>query len=90
MPIFIASRISLDDNVLFPDRIDIDHNNVTFYKGYILGYRSMVIPRNNIASVSIGSGIFFADVTIESVGGKRIVGSGFIKRDTMEIVRLLT
>ena len=89
MPTFTASRISLDDNALFPDRIDIDPDNVTFYKGYIFGYRSMIIPRSSIASVSIQSGIFFADVIIESAGGKRIVGNGFIKRDAREIVRLL-
>jgi hypothetical protein len=40
--------------------------------------------------VSIGSGIFFANVVIESKGGQRIVASGFKQVDAREIVRLLT
>ncbi|GHS89223.1 hypothetical protein FACS1894201_10630 [Bacteroidia bacterium] len=89
MPAFTASRLS-SDNTLFPDRIEIDATNVTFYKGYVFGYQSTVIARNNVASVSIGSGILFADVVIESNGGKRIVASGFRKVDAREIIRLLT
>jgi hypothetical protein len=45
---------------------------------------------NNIASVSVSTGIFFADVVIETIGGKQIVASGFRKFDAREIVRLLT
>jgi hypothetical protein len=89
MPTFIASRLSAD-NTLFPDRLEIDVQNVTYYKGYILGHRSTVIPRNNIASVSLSSGIIFADVIIESTGGKKIVANGFKKSDAQTIVGLLT
>ena len=87
---FTAHRLSGDKNALFPDRIEIDTTNVTYYKGNIVGYQSSIIARNKIASVSIGSGIFFADVIIETIGGKRVVASGFKKSDARTIVELLT
>ena len=90
MPTFTASPISSPDNTVFPDRVEIDAANVIYYKANVFGYQSSVIARNNIASVSIGSGIFFADVIIETVGGKRIVMSGFNKSDARTIVGLLT
>lgn len=37
MPTFIASRISADHNVLFPDRIDIEDDRVVYYKGALIG-----------------------------------------------------
>ncbi|MDR1414932.1 MAG: hypothetical protein LBI96_03890 [Odoribacteraceae bacterium] len=64
--------------------------NITYYKGYVLGYKSTIIARSNIASVSIGTGIFFADVIIESYGGNKIVASGFKKREAKEVMNLLT
>lgn len=89
MPAFTAHRLS-SDNTLFPDRLEIDTLNVTYYKGNVFGYQSSIIARNNIASVSIGSGIFFADVIVETIGGKRVVASGFRKSDARTIVGLLT
>jgi hypothetical protein len=90
MPTYTAIRISSNDNVLFPDKLEIDTVNVTCYKGYVLGYKTMIIARRNIASVSAGADIFFADVYIESTGEQRITASGFKKNDAKEIVRLLT
>lgn len=89
MPTFVASRISGNDNSIFPDRLEIDAVNVTYYKGTIIGYRSTVISRANIASVHIGSGLLFADVVIETTGGKEIRASGFKKSDARAIVALL-
>jgi lipopolysaccharide export system protein LptA len=89
MPTFTASRLS-GDNTVFPDRLEIDAAKVAYYKGNVFGYQSSIIVRSNIASVSIGSGIFFADVIIETMGGKRIVASGFKKSEAKEIVNLLT
>lgn len=90
MPTFVASRIAGNDNVVFPDRLEIDAVNVTYYKGTIIGYRSMVIARVNIASVYIGSGLFFADIVIETTGGKQVRASGFKKNDARTIVALLS
>jgi hypothetical protein len=89
MPTYTAHRLS-SDNTLFPDRIEIDAANVTYYKGYVFGYKSTVIARSNIASVSVGAGIFFANVIIESTGGGRVVASGFRKSDARAVVGLLT
>lgn len=92
MPTYVACRISGNDNIVFPDRLEIDDDsgNVTYFKGTIVGYRSTFIARANVASVHIGSGLLFADVVIETVGGKEIRAGGFRKRDAREIMNLLS
>lgn len=90
MPSFVASRISANHNVLFPDRIDIEGDRVVYYKGAIIGYQSTVIPRVSISSVRIRSNIFFADIIIESSGGRRIEINGLSKREAREIYELLS
>jgi hypothetical protein len=89
MPTFVASRWSGDDNVVFPNRLEIDAVNVTYYKGSVIGYRSTVISRANIASVHIGAGLLFADIVIETTGGKEVRVSGFTKRDARTILSIL-
>lgn len=90
MPTFIASRISADHNVLFPDRIDIEDDRVVYYKGALIGYQSTVIPRASISSVRINSNILFADVIIESSGGRRLEIDGLNKSAAREIYLLLS
>lgn len=90
MPSFTASRFSGNDNAVFPDRLEIDGVNVTYYKGTVAGYRSTVIARTQIASVHVGSGLFFADIVIETTGGRRVRASGFKKSDAREILELLS
>ena len=89
MTIFTATRLC-PDNILFPDRLEIEDSNVTHYKRKILGCRSTVISRKNIASVFLNSYIIFADIVIETIGGKKIVATGFMKGDAITIVGLLT
>lgn len=89
MPEFVACRLS-ESNVLFPDKIKIDAVNVTYYKGTLVGYRTMVISRGSISSVRINKGLLFADIVIESKGGGLIVASGFTRSDAKEILRILT
>ena len=89
MPTYEASRISGNDNVIFPDKLEIDAFNVTYFKGTLVGYRKTVIARANIASVHIGSGLLFADIVIESTGGLTVRAQGFKKRDARAIVALL-
>ncbi len=88
MPTYKASRVAAD-NTLFPDRIEIDSCNVTFYKGSFFGYSSKVISLSNIASTSISAGLLFATVTIESRGGEKIVASGFTRSDARAIIDLV-
>jgi hypothetical protein len=89
MPTFITQRVSRQHNVLFPDKITIEGSNITYYKGEIIGYKSIVILRENIASIAINENILFADVVIESKGGQKIAASGFTKTDAREIMNLL-
>ncbi len=92
MPTFEASRISGNDNVVFPDRLEIDddNGNITYFKGTIVGYRQTFIAAGNVASVRIASGLLFADIIIESAGGKEVRACGFRKRDAREIMELLS
>lgn len=90
MPIFVASRLSGNDNAVFPDRLEIDSENVTYYKGTIIGYRKTIISIMNIASVHIGAGLLFADIVIETTGGKEVRACGFRKRDARAVLDLLS
>lgn len=89
MPTFIASRISGNNNLLFPDRIDIEPNRVTFYKGSLIGYQSCVVPRHQIASVRLVTGIFFANIIIETSGGRRLEVNGLTNSDAEQAESLL-
>ncbi len=89
MPTYTANRVSSDSNVLYPDILDIDIDKVVYYKGYVLGYRTIVILRQNIASVSLSSGVFFVDVVISSKGGEIIRARGFSRANAKEILRNL-
>ena len=77
MRTFTASRLAAD--VLFPDRIEIDDNKIVYYKGAIIGYSSTVVQRASISSVRIDSRILFADLIIETSGGKKIIVEGLLK-----------
>ena len=89
MPTFIANRISANHNVLFPDRIDVDDNRVVYYKGALIGYQTTIIQRTSISSVRLISNILFADIIIESSGGRRIEINGLNKTDAREVYNLL-
>lgn len=87
---YIASRISATHNSLFPDELEIDLTNAIYHKGAILGDNIIVIPRNSITSVHGRYNVFFADIIIESAGGRRIVAEGFKKSEVRDIVAELT
>lgn len=90
MPIYTASRISANANVLYPDAIAIDRVNVTYYKGNPFGYETIIIPRHSICGVYLNSGILFADVVIASAGRATIEARGFKKSIAKQIVNILT
>jgi hypothetical protein len=89
MPTFIANRISANHNILFPDRIDVEEDRVVYYKGALIGYQTIVIQRVSISSVRLVSNILFADIIIESSGGRRVEINGLTKSDAREVYRLL-
>lgn len=90
MPVYTASRISANHNVLFPDRISVYDDRLEYYKGALIGYQTTVIQRSSISSVRLLSNILFADIIIESSGGRRVVINGLSKSDAREIYELLT
>lgn len=89
MAIFTASRASNDSNVLYPDILEIDDNQIIYHKGYVFGYKTIIIHANNIASVSISSGLFFVDIIVASKGGEWIKAQGFNKSKAKNIVKII-
>lgn len=89
MPVYTASRVSADSNVLYPDTIAIDGENVVYYKGRPLGYETIIIPRDTICGVYMNSGIFFADIVIASAGRATIEARGFKKSIAKQIINTL-
>lgn len=86
---FTAHRISHGDNVVFPDIMEIGDDRVLVTKCYVFGHRTNTIFKDNIASVSLREGVFFADVRIETTGGATYWSEGFRKSDARKIERLL-
>lgn len=89
MPTFTANRISANHNLLFPDRIDVDEDRVTYYKGALVGYQTTIVHIASISSVRLVSNIFFADIIIESSGGRKLEINGLSKSDAREIYNML-
>ncbi|MDY6036601.1 MAG: PH domain-containing protein [Paludibacteraceae bacterium] len=85
---FKASHIT-SGNMLFPDKLEIDDEKVTFYKAKLIGHESTVIQRSAIGSVSLNAGLLFADIIIETKGGQRTVANGFTRSDAKRIQQLL-
>lgn len=85
---FKASHIT-SGNMLFPDKLEIDDEKVTFYKAKLIGHESTVIQRSAIGSVSLNAGLFFSDIIIETKGGQRTVANGFTRSDAKRIQQLL-
>ena len=89
MRTFTANRASSDNNILYPDILEIDDNRVIFYKGYVFGYKTIVINAVNIASVSARTGLFFADIIVSSKGCEHIKACGFKNSKVEEIINTI-
>lgn len=88
---YTAYRVSGDGNVVFPDEIIIDDREevVVFRKPRIIGCKNVRIRFSSIGSVTIDKHILFADIIIETKGGKEIRAHGFSRSDANEIYELL-
>ena len=88
---FEASRVSGDDNAVFPDKIIIDDidEEVTYRKEKVIGCKEVKIRFDAIGCVSVEKHLIFADVTIETKGGRTITARGFTRSDADEIVELI-
>lgn len=86
---FSASRISGDGNAVFPDELIIDNEFVIFRKGRLLGYQETKIRHHAVGSVHLDKHLLFADIIIETRGGRTVVAKGFTRSDADEIVGLI-
>lgn len=89
---FQACRVSGDGNAVFPDELIIDEEEkvVIYRKPKLIGCKETTIRFGAIASVLIDKHILFADVIIETHGGRQLILHGFTHDDAEWISRLLS
>lgn len=82
---YASSRLT-SGNFLFPDEVTVAEDGIHFVKHRIFGSDEEIITYGKIASVKLKSGIFFADITIETTGGSQpIFINGLMKGAAQEI-----
>ena len=87
--VFIASRWT-KGNRLFPTRILVNPQRVTRIKPRLFGSNEESVGITQVASVHISTGIFWADILIESTGGTDpITSRGHHKADAQRIRDLI-
>lgn len=87
--VFTAVRISGSGNVVFPDKLIVCDDCIIHRKAKLIGYKETKIMYSAIGSVSLEKHILFADITIETNGGQKIVAHGFSHSDAKKIVNFL-
>jgi hypothetical protein len=88
---FTASRVSGDGNAVFPDEIIIDDEEevLIYRKPRLIGCKESKVRFGAIGSVTIQKGILFADIHIETRGGREIVAKGFSYSDADSIASII-
>jgi hypothetical protein len=87
--VFRASRLGRG-NHLFPAQVIIAPSGITLYKPQWIGKLEESIHMAHIASIKIDTHLLFADVFIETSGGKDpIVCHGHTKGDVVEMKKLI-
>lgn len=82
---YVSSRLT-SGNFLFPDEVSIAEDGIHFVKRRVFGSDEEIISYGKIASVKLNSGIFFADITVETTGGSQpIFINGLMKGGAQEI-----
>ena len=82
---FAASRWT-QGNFFFPTRLVVSPQRVTRIKSRLFGSNEESISMSKIASVHISTGVFWAEIIIESTGGTDPVSShGHRKADAQRI-----
>jgi len=82
---FTASRWT-QGNFFFPTRLVVSPQRVTRIKSRLFGSNEESISMSKIASVHISTGVFWAEIIIESTGGTDPVSShGHRKADAQRI-----
>ncbi len=86
---FAASRWT-KGNLFFPTRIVVNPQHVSRIKPRLFGSNEESIGIAQVASVRISTGIFWADIVIESAGGTDpITSHGHRKADAQRIRQLI-
>jgi hypothetical protein len=86
---FAASRWT-SGNFLFPTRLVITPQRVARVKSRVFGSNEESIAMSKIASVHISTGVFWAEIVIESTGGTDpITSHGHRKADAQRIRDLI-
>ncbi len=88
---FTACRVSGDGNAVFPDEIIIDDEEevLIYRKPRLIGSKESRIRFGAIGSVSINKHMLFADIYIETRGGREVCAKGFSFSDAKKIARLV-
>ena len=87
--VFRASRWSHGNHVL-PAQVIVTSDSITLYQPQWIGRMEESIHMAHISSIKIDTNIIFADVCIETSGGRDpIVCHGHTKRDAIEMKRVI-
>ena len=84
---FEACRVSGDGNAIFPAQIIIDEDEevLIYRKPKLIGSKETRVRFGAIGSVTIEKHVLFADIIIETKGGREIVAQGFSISDANSI-----
>jgi hypothetical protein len=86
---FSASRWT-HGNFLFPTRLVVSPQRVSRVKSRLFGSNEESIAMSKVASVHISTGVFWAEIVIESTGGTDpITSHGHRKADAQRIRELI-
>jgi hypothetical protein len=86
---FAASRWT-QGNFIFPTKLTINAQRVARVKSRLFGSNEESIPISKVASVHISTGVFWAEIVIESTGGTDpITSHGHRKADAQRIRDLI-
>jgi hypothetical protein len=90
VPVMRASRWT-KGNHIWPTQVAVFPNRVVRYTPRLFGHFEETIGIDQVASVSVDSGLIFGDVIIETTGGSQPIRChGHFKRDAEEIRRQIT
>jgi hypothetical protein len=90
VPVFRASRWT-KGNRIWPTQVAVFPNRVVRYTPRLLGHFEETIGIDQVASVSVASGLIFGDVIIETTGGSQPIRChGHLRGDAEEIRRQIT
>ena len=90
VPVFRASRWTTG-NRIWPTQVAVFPNRVVRYTPRLVGHFEETIGIDQVASVSVDSGLMFGEVIIETTGGSQPIRChGHRKGDAEEIRRRIT